>query len=91
MPQARGPLLDDAEKRRFAELMQFNGEVPDISKDVLQKASSRSRACEDALPTQSRFAPALLFYPQSVKFFSKLNYYFFGYFDPINIFFDNKK
>ena len=27
---------------------------------------------------------------QPVKFFSKLNYYFFGYFHPINIFFDNK-
>ena len=26
----------------------------------------------------------------SVKFFSKLNNLFFGYFDPINIFFDNK-
>ena len=27
---------------------------------------------------------------RTVNFFSKLNYYFFGYFDPINIFFDNK-
>ena len=26
----------------------------------------------------------------AVEFFSKLNYYFLGYFDPINIFFDNK-
>ena len=26
----------------------------------------------------------------SVKFFSKLNYFIFGYFDPTNIFFDNK-
>ena len=27
---------------------------------------------------------------QSVKFFSKLNEFIFGYFDPINNFFDNK-
>ena len=26
---------------------------------------------------------------EPVKFFSKLNYFIFGYFDPINIFFDN--
>ena len=26
----------------------------------------------------------------SVKFFSKLRYLFFGYFDPVNIFYDNK-
>ena len=29
-------------------------------------------------------------YSQPVKFFSKLNLLFFGYFDPVNIFFDNK-
>ena len=27
---------------------------------------------------------------RSVKFFSKLNNFFLGYFDPIHIFFDNK-
>ena len=27
---------------------------------------------------------------EAVKFFSKLNYYYFGYFDPEHIFFDNK-
>ena len=29
-------------------------------------------------------------YSRPVKFFPKLNNLFFGYFDPINIFFDNK-
>ena len=28
---------------------------------------------------------------ESVKIFSKLNYFIFGYFDPTNIFFDNEK
>ena len=27
---------------------------------------------------------------EPVKFFPELNYLFFGYFDPINLFFDNK-
>ena len=57
-----------------------------------EQLSPRPQASQTSLAANSQYAgPVALCRCASVKFFSKLNNLFFGYFDPINIFFDDKK
>ena len=74
----------------FAEVHQVANLFPRYQVTCQKMFAGFPPPCQQALPGRFRMLPNLIHLLRPVKFFSKLNKFILGYFDPIKVFFDNK-